>query len=374
MQNEPRMNPRERVRAALTHHPPDRVPFAWNFGPTPEMAQILTSALRTQGIDWKALRRAVDDIRSIAPRYTGPSLPPNTDIWGVVRGAQSYGAGSYDEIVHYPLAGVTDPRELDAYPWPDPALHDYEGLPDLVAQVDPEGSWARKLGIRACGNPFEIYTWMTGLEQTMINLLVRPEVVRTALMHITDYFAETLRRSLDRIGGELDLVYFADDLGGQRTLLFSPEIYRSVLKPFHRRLFQQARAIAPWAAVMYHSDGAVFDILDDLIDAGIDVLEAVQVDAYGMEPARLKRVFGDRLSFHGGISVQSLLINEDAEAVYERCRELVTTFGADGGYIAAPTHAIQVGTPPENVLAMLRAVLGDADFDAAMRAARLHPG
>lgn len=368
------MTPRDRVRTALTHHAPDRAPFSWNFGPTPEMARILDSALADQGLDWATLRRAVDDVCLITPRYTGPSIPPDIDIWGIVRSAQSYGAGSYDEIVYHPLAGVTDPSELKDYPWPDPALYDYEGLSDLVAQVDPEGIRAHKLAIRACGNPFEIYTWLTGLEETMINLLVRPAVVRTALTYITDYFAETMRRSLAQIGKALDIVYFADDLGGQQTLLFSPKTYRSLLKPFHRRLFQQARAIAPRAAVMYHSDGAVFDLLDDLIDAGIDVLEAVQVDAAGMGPARLKRAFGDRLSFHGGISVQSLLVDKDAETVYSRCREIIATFGAGGGYIAAPTHAIQVGTPPENVLAMLRAVLGDADFDAAMQAARIHPG
>jgi uroporphyrinogen decarboxylase len=212
---------------------------------------------------------------------------------------------------------------------------------------------------------------MTGLEETMVNLLAQPDVVRAALTHITDFFAETMRRALGQIGSELDLVYFADDLGGQRSLLFSPETYRTVLKPFHRRLFQQAKALAPGARVMYHSDGAVFDILDDLIEAGIDVLEAVQIDAAGMEPTRLTRDFGDRLSFHGGISVQSLLINEGPETVFIQCRELMATFGEGAGYIAAPTHAIQVGTPPENVLAMLRAVLGESDYDEAMRAANV---
>ena len=372
MRAETRMTPRGRVRTALTHQAPDRTPFSWNFGPTPEMARILTAVLAERDIDWATLRRAVDDVCSISPRYIGPSLPPTTDIWGIVRAAQSYGGGSYDEIVHYPLAGATDTHELDAYPWPDPDLYDYEGLPDLVARVDPGKLRARKLAINSSGNPFEIYTWMTGLEETMINLLIRPALVRAALVHITDFFAEKMHRSLTRIGSEVDLVYFADDLGGQRTLLFSPETYRSVVKPFHRRLFQQAQALVPQAAVMYHSDGAVFAILDDLIDAGVDVLETVQIDAAGMEPARLKETFGGRLSFHGGISVQSLLIHEDPETVFTRCRELIATFGEGGGYIAAPTHAIQVGTPPENVLAMLRAVLGEADYGAAMRTAHVN--
>jgi uroporphyrinogen decarboxylase len=90
-----------------------------------------------------------------------------------------------------------------------------------------------------------------------------------------------------------------------------------------------------------------------------------------MEPERLKAAFGERLSFHGGISVQALLPREDAEVVERESRHLVEVFGAGGGYIAAPTHSIQVGTPPENVLAMLRGVLGQADYEAVMAAATL---
>ncbi len=122
---------------------------------------------------------------------------------------------------------------------------------------------------------------------------------------------------------------------------------------------------------MYHSDGAVFDILPDLMEAGVEVLEAVQTDADGMAPERLKAAYGDRLAFHGGIAVQSLLPNADEATVFAECRNLIDVFGEGGGYIAAPTHAIQMGTPPENVLAMLRAVLGEADYEAAVTKARL---
>jgi len=120
---------------------------------------------------------------------------------------------------------------------------------------------------------------------------------------------------------------------------------------------------------MMHSDGAVFDILPDVMDAGVEVLEAVQVDAAGMEPERLKAAYGGRLSFHGAVSVQQLLPHSDAAGVMRECRRLVAVLGAEGGYIAAPSHAIQVGTPPENVLAMLRTVLGEADYEAARRQA-----
>lgn len=173
-------------------------------------------------------------------------------------------------------------------------------------------------------------------------------------------------------GGErVDLVFMADDLGGQNGLLMSLDTYRAVIKPFHRRLAACVKAHAPNAKCMHHSDGAVFDVLPDLIDAGVEVLEAVQTDAVGMEPERLKQTFGDRLSFHGAISVQQLLPHSDADTVRDECRRLVKVLGEGGGYIAAPAHAIQVGTPPENVLAMLEGVLGEDDYRQALEQARI---
>jgi uroporphyrinogen decarboxylase len=142
-----------------------------------------------------------------------------------------------------------------------------------------------------------------------------------------------------------------------------------MLQPYHRRLAGVVHELAPEARVMFHSDGAVFDVLPDLIDAGIDVLEAVQTDAAGMDPHRLKQTFGSRIGFHGGISVQALLPRADAETVEAECRRLVDVFGRGGGYVAAPSHAIQVGTPPENVLAMLRGVLGRDRYERAVAAA-----
>jgi uroporphyrinogen decarboxylase len=366
-------SPRERVRRALTHRVPEaggRVPYAWNFGPTPEMVRVLTAYLADRGLDWPTLRDAVDDIRAIAPAYTGPDLPPDTDIWGIVRKAQTYGTGAYDEIAFHPLAGVTDPAVLTAYPWPDPELYDYDQFREQVLAPEDRGDAttrkALKLAINVCGNPFEIYCWMTGLEEALANVLLHPDVVHAALTHITDFFAARMERALPVVADLVDLLYFADDLGGQRTLLLSPRSYRSLLKPYHARLFGLGKRLAPGASVMFHSDGAVFDILPDLIEAGIDVLEAVQTDAAGMEPARLKAAYGDRLAFHGGIPVQSLLPYGAAETVYRETRRLVERFGVGGGYIAAPTHAIQVGTPPENILAMLRAVLGEPDYTSAL--------
>lgn len=366
-----RMTPRERVRAALAHHQPDRVPFSWGFGPTPEMTAVLKAYLAQRGLDWQKLRDLTEDVLIINPDYIGPELPPQTDMWGIRRKAQSYGTGSYDEFAYHPLAHTESAADVAVHPWPDPAAFDDAHVRAQTLAADPQLVKPRKLSHRVCGNVFEIYSWMTGLEQTLANLLLNPEVVHAALEHITSFFEARLRRVLPQVADLVDICYFADDLGTQRSLMISRKTYRAVLQPYHRRLFRLAKELAPQAAVMMHSDGAVFDILPDVIDAGLEVLEAVQVDAEGMQPQRLKEVYGERLCFYGGISVQALLPHSDEETVYRECRRLVETFGRDGGYIAAPTHAIQMGTPPANVLAMLRAVLGEDDYQAALAGARM---
>ena len=362
-----RMTPRERVLAALRHAQPDRVPFAWGFGATPDMAAILARELSARGIDWAALRCAVDDIARLpSPPPLAPP-PDGRDMWGIAWAPMRYQGGAYTEVARHPLAGVTTVEALRAYPWPDPAAFDYDGLAARPAERAPRRARATLI---AGGNPFEIYCWMTGLEEAIINLLDAPEVVTCALERITGVFETMLTRTLAVIGDQVDMIFFADDLGSQTGPLISRALYRELLMPFHRRLTTRAAELAPHAARMLHSDGAVFDLLPDIIDAGFTVFEAVQTDAAGMDPARLKAVYGSALAFHGGISVQQLLPHAAADAVYAESRRLVETFGAGGGYIAAPSHAIQVGTPVDNVLAMLRGVLGEDDFAAACAAAR----
>ncbi|MCL5999342.1 MAG: hypothetical protein M1546_25250 [Chloroflexi bacterium] len=368
-----RMSPRERVRTALQHQTPDRVPFAWNFGPTPEMTVALERYLASRRLDWQRLRTATDDILQIAPAYIGPELAPHTDIWGIQRRIMSYGTGQYDEIAVYPLAGLSSVTGIDTYPWPDPHAYADAGLREYILSADPTCHLAHKLAIQVCGNPFEIYCWMAGLEEALVNMLAAPELVHAALEHITQFFETRLRLALARCADLIDILYFADDLGGQTGLLLSRQTYRAILQPYHRRLMRLAKQLAPHAHVMFHSDGAVFDILPDLMAAGVEVLEAVQTDANGMQPQQLKQAYGAQLCFHGGISVQALLPYADEQMVFAECQRLTATFGQNGGYIAAPSHAIQVGTPPQNVMAMLRAILGENDYASALACAGLLP-
>ena len=363
--------PRERVLTALEHHVPERVPFAWGFGPTGEMCAVLRETLAARGLSWDALRAAADDVVSAWPAYRGPNVrpgvPDHMGAWGIVTRAASYGGGSYDELDYCPLAGMEDPAALDTIRWPSVDDYAYDTLARQLAQRDPDRTHALRIH---GGNPFEIYTWMTGIEESSINLVTNPDLIGAALERITTLFIQRFERQVQALDRPVDLAFCADDLGGQSGLLMSPATYRDVIQPYHAKLFAALRRAAPQARILYHTDGAVYDIIPDLLDAGIDCLEAVQTDAAGMDPARLKAAFGSRLSFHGGISVQALLPHGTPDEVRRGCRSLVATFGAGGGYIAAPSHAPQFGTPVDNILAMLEAVLGPEDYARALEAAR----
>jgi len=364
----PRMTPRERVLAALRHTQPDRVPFSYGFGPTGEMGQTLTVELARRGLAWPRLRAATDDVVQVDPPYIGPPLEAGMDIWGVRWRPMSYGGGTYSEIGTPPLAGATSVEQVRRHPWPRVEDFDYAAL---TRQIDAAAAGQPRKAIRCtAGNPFEWYTWMTGMEVALSNLIDRPAVVLAAMEHITDFWDARLRRVLAAAGGRIDLLFFADDLGGQQGPLMSPTAYRRFIQPFHRRLFTTARQLAPESRRMFHSDGSAAAMIPDLLDAGIDVLEAVQIECADMEPEALKRLYGDRLSFHGAISVQQLLPHATAAAVAAQCRHLVAVLGQGGGYIAAPSHAIQYGTPVDNVLAMLQAVLGEDDYQQALAQAR----
>lgn len=334
------------------------------------MGRCLQEELANRGISWRALCSATEDITSIAPAYCGPEkfAKGAWDIWGIRWKDVSYADGTYREVDNYPLAGIDSVVALDDYPWPDPQWYDYEGLVKQVAGADRNKAmkfWAF--------NPFETLCWMTGLEEVLCNCAVRPDLVVRGLQHITNFYEQRLARSLEVVGADVDIVFFFDDLGSQNGPLISRGMYCDIIKPFHQRLFRKSRELAPRAKVMMHSDGSVFALLDELIDAGLDVLEAVQVECARMEPRRLKDTFGDRLSFHGAISVQQLLPKADAQTVERTCRELVEILGDGGGYIAAPSHAIQIGTPVENVLAMLKGVLGVDEYEAALVGAGHRP-
>jgi uroporphyrinogen decarboxylase len=355
--------PRELVSRALNHEETPRVPFAigWRMNQLPKLALMAYLGHGSPGETDAFLARFQDtvgvDVPYIGPPHRRKNLPGgrNIDIWGVIREPVSYAKGGvYHEICHYPLAEARTLADLDAFEWPSPDWFDYGALPDALRQVNPDGRLAVILGN---GNPFERAWYMRGFEQALMDLALEPELIQAILERVTAFFLEYFDRALSAAKGGIDLAFTADDIAGQGGLLMSPEVWRSQLKPWHQKL--NARLHEHGVKILYHTDGAAHSLLEDLIDMGIDAWEALQLDAQGMDAGALKAAAGNRLAFHGGISVQQLLPFAAPDEVRAETARLMRVLGRGGGYIAAPSHAVQAGTPPENIAAMLETVRPD---------------
>ena len=343
------MSHRERVRLALEHRETDRVPIATVCSginrPAHEALQRWLA--RERGTSVEAYLEPLIDIKGVGPDYVGPALASGTDMWGVHRSPVSYGADAYMEIDRYPLAEVKDAADVAAHRWPSTDWFDYSALPQRIAEAQAGGEYCLML---ANGNIFESSWYMRGFERIFMDLATQPELAHAIFERVTDFFVAHFRKALAAAGGEIDLVFTADDIGGQNGLLMSLAMWEEHIKPWHVRL---NRAIHEFGAkVIYHSDGAVMDAVPGLIDMGIDVLQALQFDAKGMDPAALKRNYGDVLCFEGGVSVQKTLPFGTPEDVRAEVCRLIDVLGRDGGYILGPSHAIQAGTPPENIAAL----------------------
>jgi uroporphyrinogen decarboxylase len=340
---------RERVRLALRHETADRTPIAMvcaGINP-PALHELERYLARERGLTVADYLKPLVDIVEVAPPYRGPTLAERCDVWGVVRRPVSYGAGAYDEIERYPLAAAETAAEIEVYRWPDPEWWDYEGLRDRIARARADGDPCLMI---ANGNLFETSWYMRGLENMLVDAMVNEELFSAIMERVTGFYVSFFSRALAAAGGEIDLVFTADDIGDQRGPILPPDKWRRLIALHHRRLNDAIHAHG--ATVIYHSDGSVMWALDGLVEMGIDVLQALQFSADGMDPEAMKRGWGDRLCFEGGVSVQTTLPFGTVEEVRAEVRERIDVLGRGGGYILGPSHWIQAGTPPENIAAM----------------------
>ena len=337
------------MRLALEHRETDRIPIATICDGINEPAYSAFGELlqRERGLTVQAYLDSFVDIRGIGPAYVGPKLPKGQDCWGVQRKAVCHGQGVYEEIDVYPLAHVADVSDLEDHAWPTPDLFDFSVIPAQIAAHQAEGDYGL---IGPGGNPFETSWYMRGFEQIFVDMVVQPEIVHGIMRRVTDFHIERARRALAAAPGRIDLAFTADDIAGQNGLLISLPMWEEFIKPYHVELNQAIHEGG--AKVMYHSDGAVMEAVPGLLDMGIDILQALQFDARGMDPATLKARHGDRLCFQGGVSVQRTLPFGTVEDVRAEVEHLITVLGRDGGYILGPAHCIQAGTPPENIYAL----------------------
>ena len=212
------LSSRERVRLALQHQETDRIPIAMVCaGINPPAYRALDAYLqRERGIDAETYLKGFVDVREIDPNYIGPPLETGKDIWGVRRQAVSYGSGSYDEIIGYPLKDIQTLDELRRYHWPTTDLFDYSVIDGRIRAAQTDGEHCLMI---TNGNIFESSWYMRGFENMFLDLVMNPELAHEIMERVTVFFIDHFTKMLEVADGRVDLVFTADDIGGQNGLL-----------------------------------------------------------------------------------------------------------------------------------------------------------
>jgi uroporphyrinogen decarboxylase len=340
------MTARERVLAAVDRRQADRTPA--DYKAEPEVNRLM---MQTLGItDYEALLRRLEvDVRRLEPRYVGP--PYRTfedgvfeDYWGIRSKHLKATHGSYDMHVRTPLWDARTLDDMAAHAWPTPDIFDYSVMRDQCARAE---------GFAVMYEGADLFTRpciLRNMENVLVDMIEHPEMAHFLFEKFTAFYVEDITRALEATRGGFDIYCEWSDYGTQRALLISVPMFREFIAPYLKRLVDVCHASG--VRFMAHSCGAIRPVIPELIALGIDVLDPIQVTAAGMDPAKLKRDFGEKLAFHGGVSTQTTLPFGTPDEVREAVRDRIATLGAGGGYILAATHDISADTPPANILAM----------------------
>lgn len=206
------------------------------------------------------------------------------------------------------------------------------------------------------GNLFEIPQMLFRMDNYLLDIAMNPDKVLQFSEALYNLHAKNLEKWLKAVGPYIDVVLFGDDLGGQWGPLIGPETYREFYKPYHKKMWQRAKELAD-VKVQLHCCGGVYELLPDLIDAGLDAINPVQISCAGMDPQTLKKEFGDQITFWGGgCDTQHVLPEGSPEDVRKHVKEEVAILSEKGGFVFQQVHNIMANVPPENIVAMYEAV------------------
>jgi uroporphyrinogen decarboxylase len=206
------------------------------------------------------------------------------------------------------------------------------------------------------GNLLELGQFMFRNDNFFLLLAGEPEKAIAFLDEAVEGYLAKLEKFLGAVGPSIDVILFGDDLGMQNGPQISPRMYRKIFKPFHQKMWLRAKELAP-VKVMLHCCGGVRELLPDLIDAGLDAINPVQITCAGMEPAGLKRDFGkDMVFWGGGCDTRDVLPHGTPESVFGHTQEMLRILNPGGGFVFQQVHNIQPDIPAENIVAMYEAV------------------
>lgn len=353
------MLPRERLLTACRRGQPDRVPYTFSFTPqVQELFERQTGAkdmadyfeLDGRYVNAKPTCKDTDFSRY----FHSIELPPNTHFneWGT---AEVPPAGDDKTTSHFrhrisPLRHATTIAEIESFPFPDlDAGYRFEGMAEEVTAIKERGLAA----IGGLGRSTFDNSWLVrGIDNLMMDMVAAPEMATAVL----DRVVAILRGAvLQYVRAGVDIVFWGEDVGTERAMMMSPTTWRQWIKPRFRSMIAAAKAANPEVIIYYHSCGNIEPIIPDLIEIGVEVLNPIQPEA--MDPAKIKRLYGDRLALWGTVSVQRTMPFGTAAEVRAEVKERIETVGKGGGFILAPAHVLEPETPWANILAFVEAAL-----------------
>ena len=406
------MTSRERVLAALNHREPDMVPLDFSghrssgisaiayaklrkflgleekpvrvYDPVQQLAIVDHDVLDLFGVDTIELGRGFALDESAWSDWVLPDgTPCKMPVWvrpermgnewvirsssGRVIGRMPDGA-LYFEQAYYPFA---EGANLEAIPeanaesmWsvvaspPGPLVSGPEGQKILSSGA---GELREKTGRAVIGlfggNLFEAGQALFRHDNFFMLLAGEPARAHRFLDKLVGINLADLEKFMDAVGQYIDIIVFGDDLGMQTGPQMSPAMYREFFKPRHARLWMRAKQLAA-AKVMLHCCGGVRELLPDLIEAGLDAINPVQISCRGMDAAGLKKDFGSEITFWGGgCDTREILPKGSPEEIRKHVREQIEIMKPGGGFVFQQVHNILADVPPENIAAMFEAVL-----------------
>jgi uroporphyrinogen decarboxylase len=264
----------------------------------------------------------------------------HVDDWGI-EWTREHG---FNQITKYPLENASE-EEILAYRFPEDRI---EFLLDLMEPVAAHQTDCF-IGCDTSPNVFEMWWRLRGMEQTFLEIALRPHLTQEMLKRCNDFGKKLADGACRRY--QLDWLWMGDDVGSQTGMMMSPDTWRQMIKPQLASCVQIAKEHGCWSA--FHSCGAIRPIIPDLVEIGVDVLNPIQCNCEGMDPLDLKREYGKELAFMGGVDTQGILPNGTASEVYKATERLIEGMTADGGgYVLAASHTVPPETPDENIFAM----------------------
>ncbi len=289
------------------------------------------------------------------PFYKG-RLPDMTDTERVCPLGIRWHRGAYgskftvDESIFGPFQkpDLTERGILDFH-WPKAGHFDFS---PLGAEADANSNRIRIGGLWTgiMGDSYRMH----GFENFLLNIAMNPELIHTLINRMTDMYLELNDKYFSTLKGKMEIWFFGNDFGSQESLLMGKDMWADFFFENIRKFCGLAHSYD--LKVMMHSCGAISELIPLLIDAGVDILDPVQVTAKGMNPADLAGRFGGKVTFHGGIDTQNILPHGTTEDVKNHVREIVGAFAPTGRYIFAPSQILGSDIPIGNILTMYETI------------------